>query len=78
MFDVAVYQFTYIFPFLSTKFGKIKRRINSLIFLFCLRYVLHVTYDIFVLRFTKRMWNWIRCGSLLVYVVVDNQREKLR
>ena len=24
------------------------------------------------------MWNWVRCGSLLIYVVVDNQAEKLK
>ena len=35
-------------------------------------------YDIFVLRFTSRMWNWVRCGSLLIDVVVDNQTEKLK
>ena len=24
------------------------------------------------------MWNWVRCGSLLIYVVVDNQTKKLK
>ena len=24
------------------------------------------------------MWNWVRSGSLLIYVVVDNQTEKLK
>ena len=23
------------------------------------------------------MWDWVRCGSLLIYVFVDNQTEKL-
>ena len=34
MFNVAVYQFTYSFPLLSTKFGKIKRRFNSFNYFF--------------------------------------------
>ena len=35
-------------------------------------------YGIFVLGFTSCMWNWVRCGSLLIYVVIDNQTEKLK
>ena len=30
-----------------------------------------------MLRFNARMWSWIRCGSL-IYVVVDNQTEKIK
>ena len=76
MFNVAVYQFTYSFSLLSTKIGKSKRRFNSLNYLFCslIRLAPCIT---FVLRFTSRMWSWIRCGSL-IYVVVDNQTEKLK
>ena len=32
--------------------------------------------EICVLRFTSCMWNWVRCGPLLIYVNVDNQTEK--
>ena len=32
--------------------------------------------EIFVLRFTSCMWNWVRCGPLLIYANVDNQTEK--
>ena len=76
MFNVAVYQFTYTFPLLSTTFGKIKRRFNS--FNYCFSLIRPAAYDIFVLRFISRMWNWVRCGSFLIYAVVENQTEKLK
>ena len=75
MFNVAVYQFTYSFRLLSTTFGNIERRLDSFNYLFFIRLA---PCGIFVLRFTSRMWNWVRCGSLLIYVVVDNQTEKLK
>ena len=50
MFNVAVYHFTYSFPLLSTKFGKIKRRFNSFNYFFSL--IRLAPYGIFVLRFT--------------------------
>ena len=74
MFNVSVYQFTYTFLFLSIKFDKIKDDSTLLIAYFSL--ISLAPCDIFVLRFTSRMWDWDRCVSLLIYVVVDNQIEK--
>ena len=77
MFNVAVYQFTYSFPLLSTKFCKIKRRFNSFNYLFFLSYVLHLM--VFLCRGLLHVCGTgFRCGSLLIYVVVDNQTEKLK
>ena len=59
--------------FLS-KYAKIKEDSTLLIAYFSLISLAHC--DIFVLRFTSRRWDWIRCVSLLIYVVVDNQIKK--
>ena len=74
MFKVAVYQFAYSFLFCRLNLARLRDDSTRLITFSLIRLA---PYDIFMLRFTSRIWNWVRCGSLLIYVVVDNQTEEL-
>ena len=65
-----------VFLFCQQNLSRLKDDSTGLITFFSL--IRLAPYDIFVLGFTSRMWKWVRCGSLLIYVVVDNQPEKLK
>ena len=65
-----------VFVFCQQKLARLKDDSSSLITYFF--FDTSAPCVIFVLRFTSRMWNWVRCGSLLIYVAVDKQTEKLK
>ena len=74
MFNVAVYlQF---FAFCQQNLARSKDDSTLLIAYIFFSLVSFAPCEIFVLRFTSRMWNWVRCGPLLSYVNVGNQTEK--
>ena len=66
-----------VFLFLPIKFDKIKRRFNSFDCFFSL--ISLAPCDIFELRFTSRMWNWVRCGScLFMLLLTTKQKNKIQ
>ena len=73
MFNVAVYlQF---FAFCQQNLARLKDDSTLLIAYIFFSLIRFAHCEIFVLMFTSRMWNWVRCGPLLICVSVDNQTE---
>ena len=73
MFNVAVYlQF---FAFCQQNLARLEDDSTLLIAYIFFSLISFAPCEIFVLMFTSRIWNWVRCGPLLIYVSVDNQTE---
>ena len=73
MFNVAVY--LRFFAFCQQNLARLKDDSTLLIVYISFSLISFAPCEIFVLMFTSRKWNWVRCGPLLIYVSVDNQTE---
>ena len=72
MFNVAVH--LKFFAFWQQNLARLKDD-STLLIAYMFFSLIFAPCEIFVLMLTSRMWNWVRCGPLLIYVSVDKQTE---